>query len=455
MSLAGKTTREPLAGWGNCPVEKCHVARPRSLTALREFVISGTQSSYIARGCGRAYGDAALNRDGGVACTAALNRILSFDPQAGTIDCEGGVSFDEIIDRVLPYGWFLPTTPGTRFVSVGGAIAADVHGKNHHVDGSLGNFITDLDLLIASGGIVRCSPSDNTDLFWATVGGMGLTGVIVRARMRLVPTNASWCEVDYRRTANLDETLDAFADANRYRYSVAWLDCLAPPKSLGRAVLMLGNDAAVERLPRNLQARPLERARRRPRSMPFYAPNGLLNRHTARAFNAVYYARHQEGVQLVDYDRFFYPLDGLRDWNRIYGRRGFVQYQAVFPPETARRGLTRLLQTVADSGEAAFLAVLKSSGAATPGMLSFLFTGTTIALDLPNTGESLRRLVYRLDELLLEHRGRVYLAKDALTSRDAFAAMYPRLDEFRAVKRRIDPQGRFSSSQARRLGIAT
>lgn len=451
MSVA--TTQEAMAGWGNCPVEQCHVARPDSLARLQELVARGTQASYIARGGGRSYGDAALNRDRGVACTAALDGILHFDSQLGTIDCEGGVTFDAIIDCVLPMGWFLPTTPGTQSVTVGGAIAADVHGKNHHLDGSLGNFVSEIDLLIASGEIVRCSPTERAEVFWATVGGMGLTGIIVRARLRLVATSSAWCEVAYRRTESLDETLQAFADSSRHRYSVAWLDCLAPHKSLGRAVVMLANDAACDRLPRGVKQRPLDRQRRRSRSIPFLLPSGLLNRRIARAFNALYYARHRDGVECVDYDRFFYPLDGVDHWNRIYGRRGFVQYQALFPPETAYRGLRRLLETIADSGEAAFLAVLKSSGPATPGMLSFLYPGTTIALDLPNTGESLRRLVRQLDNLVLDHGGRVYLAKDALSGREAIAAMYPRLDEFRAVKNRVDPQGRFSSSQARRLGL--
>lgn len=447
------TTHEAVAGWGNCPVETCHVARPETLARLRELIASGAQPNYIARGLGRAYGDAGLNRDRGVASIAALDRILSFDPGSGRVDCQGGVSLETIIDRCLPQGWFLPTTPGTRHVSVGGAIAADVHGKNHHLDGSFGNFVQEIDLLIASGEILPCSPTANADLFWATLGGMGLTGVIVRARVQLVRTNSAWCEVTYRRTADLDETLDAFAAAPQYRYSVAWLDCLAARKSLGRAVVMLADDAPTDRLPPELQCRPLARRPAKLRGIPCFLPNGFLNRRVARAFNALYFARHGDGRRLVDYDRFFYPLDGLRHWNRIYGRRGFVQYQALFPPRTSRRGLIELLEAVADSGQAAFLAVLKASGPATPGLLSFLYPGHTIALDLPNTGENLQRLVRKLDGILLRHQGRVYLAKDALTGREAFAAMYPRLAEFQAVKARLDPNGRFSSSQARRLGI--
>lgn len=447
------TTHEALAGWGNCPVEACHVARPETLGRLQELIARGGQRSFIARGLGRSYGDAALNCERGVASTAALDRILHFDASSGRIDCEGGISLERIIDRCLPQGWFLPTTPGTKHVSIGGAIAADVHGKNHHLDGSLGNFVHDIDLLIASGEIVTCSPTANTGIFWATLGGMGLTGVIVRARLKLVRTASAWCNVQYRRTANLDETLDAFAAAPQSRYSVAWLDCLAARKSLGRAVVMLADDAPVDRLPAESASRPLERRTKKTSCVPFFLPSGLLNRRTAQAFNAFYYARHGDGQRLVDYDRFFYPLDGVRNWNRIYGRRGFVQYQALFPPETSRRGLIELLEAVADSGQAAFLAVLKASGPATSGMLSFLYPGHTIALDLPNTGERLQLLVHKLDAILLKHRGRVYLAKDALTGREAFAAMYPRLAEFQAVKVRIDPQGRFSSSQARRLGI--
>lgn len=464
------TRREYLSGWGNCPVEACHVARPDTLAQLQEVVASGQHSSYIARGLGRSYGDAALNQGRGVASTRALHRILSFDRVTGIIECEGGVSLEQVINHCLPHGWFLPTTPGTKYVTVGGAIAADVHGKNHHVDGSFGNFVEEIDLLVASGEIVTCAPTKgyrlqvtgykqqgaetNYDLFWATVGGMGLTGIVVRARLRLMRTESGWCDVIYRRTSNLDETLDAIAAAQHHRYSVAWLDCLAPRRSLGRAIVMLADDAPIERLPDAMRCRPLQLSRGRSRGVSFYLPSFAINRRTGRAFNALYYARHADGRRLVDYDRFFYPLDGVQCWNRVYGRRGFVQYQALFPPDTSRRGLIELLQTVAESGEAACLAVLKSCGAATDGLLSFLQPGHTIALDLPNTGHRLRKLVRRLDELLLHYGGRVYLAKDALTRREAFAAMYPRLAEFRAMKARIDPNCRFSSSQARRLEIA-
>jgi FAD/FMN-containing dehydrogenase len=449
-----RTATQTLAGWGNCPVERCQVARPDTVAAIREAVLNAGASGVIARGLGRAYGDSALNRDGLVATQTGLNRFLAFNPETGVLKCEAGVSFAEIVDTFLPRGWFLPTTPGTKFVTVGGAIAADVHGKNHHVDGSFGNFVDELELLTGTGEAMTCSPSKNADVFWATVGGMGLTGVILTATIRLHRVETAYYDVTYRRTRNLDESLDVFAETDEeYRYSVAWIDCLARGSGLGRSVLMLGRDARREDLPSNLRGRPLQPAKKREKTVPFDFPGGVLNPWSVRSFNTLYYAAHANARRFVDYDAYFYPLDGIRQWNRIYGRRGFVQYQALFPKETSRAGLVRLLEKVAQSGRASFLAVLKSSGAAGQGMLSYLAPGHTLALDFPNTGESLRKFTAELDRILLDHGGRLYLAKDALMSPETFAAMYPCRDEFLQVKRRIDPHGRFMSSQARRLAL--
>ncbi len=443
-----------LAGWGNCPVEACCLAQPQTAAELQGLVTGGPQPDYIARGLGRAYGDSALNDGRGVLLQTQFNRFLAFDPATGVVECEAGVSFQEIIDVILPRGWFLPTTPGTKFVTVGGAIAADVHGKNHHVDGSLGNFVVDLQLLIANGEVLRCAPDERSDLFWATIGGMGLTGCILSARLRLMRVETAYVDVTYRRTAGLDETLEVFAATNRnFRYSVAWIDCLASGASLGRSVIMLGNDAPRAALPKPLQDRALLLPRRGRKSVPFSCPAAMLNAWSVRLFNAVYYASHGDGRHVLDFDRFFYPLDHVLNWNRIYGRRGFVQYQALFPAETSRQGLIRLLERVAASRRASFLAVLKSTGPASPGPLSFPFPGHTLALDLPDTGAGLRSLTRELDEILLAHGGRLYLAKDALTTSEAFRAMYPKLDLFRQIKARVDPDQRFVSSQARRLKI--
>jgi len=443
-----------ISGWGNFPSECCNVALPQRDVDQREAILGADQASWIARGLGRAYGDSALNRDQGVLVQTSRNHFLAFDEHAGVLQCESGVSFAEIIEHLLPRGWFLPTTPGTKFVTVGGAIAADVHGKNHHADGSFGNFVTSFELLTGCGDIITCSRTENPDIFWATIGGMGLTGVILRARFQLAPVATAYCAVNYRRTRNLDETLDLIAESNAaFRYSVAWIDCLSGGAGLGRSVLMLANDAQPSELPASLTREPLLLPRKRHRSCPFDLPHFVLNGWSVKLFNAIYYGGQRSRQSIVDFDRFFYPLDNLHHWNRIYGRRGFVQYQALFPPETSRAGLRALLTRIVASRRASFLAVLKSSGPANAAPLSYMHPGHTLALDFPNTGADLRPFMTELDEILLKFNGRLYLAKDALTSADAFAVMYPRLAEFRAMKARIDPTGRFASSQARRLGI--
>lgn len=443
-----------MAGWGNCPRQVCHSRFAGSLSDVTSAIRDGRTSSTIARGLGRAYGDSAINESGEVVKLSSLNRFLAFDPDTGRLECEAGVSFAEIIEHFLPRGWFLPTTPGTKFVTVGGAIAADVHGKNHHVDGSFGNFIDRITLQLADGSVVECTPQNDPELFWATVGGMGLTGIILSAVFRLAKVETAYCEVDYQRTANLDVTLDRFQSTHDdYRYSVAWIDCVATGPSLGRSVLMLGNDASLDKLPASVARSPLSLPKRSKKTVPFNFPAGVLNYWSVKAFNTLYYAKNKDGRKVVDFDSFYYPLDGINHWNRIYGRKGFVQYQALFPKETARVGLKRLLECIAKSRQASFLAVLKGCGAATPGLLSYLFPGFTLALDFPYRGSVTHKLFAELDQIVLDHGGRLYLAKDALMTAETFARMYPRLPEFLAIKSKVDPHNRFVSSQARRLGI--
>ncbi|HEX4143799.1 MAG TPA: FAD-binding oxidoreductase [Pirellulales bacterium] len=443
-----------LSGWGNYPVEPCHVSRPETVAALRDVVLRGSEQSYIARGLGRSYGDSALNRDQGVILQTGQDRLLAFDAEQGLLTCEAGASLGEIIDVFLPRGWALPTTPGTKYVTVGGAIAADVHGKNHHCDGSLGNFVVALDLLSAAGDVLHCSREENPDVFWATIGGMGLTGCILTATLRLAPVETAYVAVEYRRTANLVDTLARLSATNHdFRFSVAWIDCLARGNSLGRSVLMLANHAPRSALPPALQNDPLRLPRRGKWPVPFNFPSWALNAWSVGLFNEIYYRRHPDGGRLVDFDTFFYPLDAVSHWNRIYGRRGFVQYQVLFPPQTSHQALARLLQRVAARRQTPFLAVLKSMGPAGAGWLSFPREGHTLALDLPHRGESTNRLLRELDELVLEHGGRLYLAKDATMSAETFQAMYPAVARFRQLKAQLDPDNRFSSSQARRLGI--
>ncbi len=444
----------PLGGWGRAPVEACWVRAPQRFEAMQEVVVRGDSASVIPRGLGRAYGDSALNREAGVLIQTSLHRFLAFDEATGVVECEAGTSFAELIEVFLPRGWFLPTTPGTKFVTVGGAIAADVHGKNHHADGSFGNFVESMTLLLGTGEVATCSPDDNPDLFWATVGGMGLTGIILSARIRLLRIQTSYFMVDHIKTKNIDETLEAFTSTNhRYRYSVAWIDCLATGRSLGRSVLKLANDGTVDELPERLRSRPLSLSTKLKKVVPFDFPSFALNPLSVRAFNTAYYAAQPDGQHVETYDAFFYPLDGILHWNRIYGSRGFVQYQALFPAATARQGLIDLLEAITASKRASFLAVLKACGPQGPGLLSYLHEGYTLALDFPHTGEDLYAFARHLDEILLRHGGRLYLAKDALMSKATFEAMYPRLGEFRAFKARVDPNYRFQSSQSKRLGL--
>ena len=443
-----------IGGWGNRSQQACHVSSAESLEQLRSILKSGETDSYIARGLGRSYGDSATNEGQGVILQSPRNHFLSLDERAGMLECQAGVTFSEIIDHLLPRGWFLPTTPGTRFVTVGGAIAADVHGKNHHRHGSLGNAVQRFRLLTASGETMLCSREQNSELFWATIGGMGLTGIILDACIQLRPVETAYCHVSYRRTANLDKTLELFGQSDsEFEYSVAWIDCLAQREKLGRSVVMLANDATVDQLPWERRPAALELPRRRQLSIPFQLPSSLLNPLSIRAFNGLFYARHGDSERLVDFDTFFYPLDRIHNWNRIYGSRGFVQYQAYFPSSTSRQGLVEMLEKISHSRRASFLAVLKSSGPATAGHLSYLAPGHTLALDFPYRGTVTERLFSELDKILLKHGGRLYLAKDSMTSAATFAEMYPRLDEFKQVKKHIDPGNLFTSSQARRLGI--
>ena len=444
-----------ISGWGRQPVLSMDVAEPAGAADVSRLVRADGQCGVIPRGLGRAYGDSALNAGGLVATCRRLDRFRGFDAATGTLEVEAGVSFQEIIETFLPRGWFLPTTPGTKFVTVGGAIAADVHGKNHHRRRSLGQFVDSLSIVIGDGSVVTCSRDERPDLFFATLGGMGLTGIILAATLRLVPVETSRVTVEYRKTRDLDHTLENFeAHDETCEHSVGWIDCMARGPSMGRSVVMQANWTGLDELRGASRAGALALPRKLQKTVPFTPPVSLLSPLSVRVFNQVFYAIHKDGVRIVDLDTFFYPLDAVSHWNRLYGPRGFVQYQAFFPRATSRRGLRALLECVVQSGAASFLAVVKSCGEADGGLLSYLEPGHTLALDIPYRVGAVDDLCRRCDRIVLEHGGRLYLAKDALMDAATFRAMYPRLDEFLDVKRRYDPSGRFTSSQARRLAIA-
>jgi FAD/FMN-containing dehydrogenase len=346
----------------------------------------------------------------------------------------------------------VPVTPGTKVVTVGGLIAADVHGKNHHGAGSFCEHVLSLDLALADGSIVTCAKERNGELFAATCGGMGLTGVILRATVKMVAVETSRIRLRTVRAANLSDAISVFESEQDVTYSVAWINCLAQGHDLGRSIVFLGEHARADELPAADRAKPLARTHRNPKAVLVDFPAFVLSRPAVRLFNALYFHRHRAGTMLLDLDPYFYPLDAIHDWNRMYGRHGFVQYQPVLPLAESREGLRRLLAEVAKAGQASFLAVLKRMGSQSFGMLSFPLRGYTLTLDFPATARNLA-LLDRLDHIVREHGGRVYLAKDARTSPAMIEAGYPRLGKFRDVRRRFALAERFASQQSRRLEL--
>jgi FAD/FMN-containing dehydrogenase len=393
----------------------------------------------LAYGMGRSYGDSCLNPGGMLWVTPGLNRLISFDPVKGLLRCEAGVLLRDIQATMIPQGWSLPVTPGTQMVTVGGAIANDVHGKNHHVSGSFGHHVEQFNLVRTDGQNLDCGPSQNVDWFAATIGGLGLTGVITEATLRLKAVPGPWLESENIPYNSLD-TFFQLADESEshWEHTVSWIDCLS--KGNTRGIFMRANPVATpSRTERHS----------RPRTMPFIPPVSLVNRFTLRPFNTVYHAlqKRKQQRQVVHYKPYFYPLDNMLEWNRMYGPRGFYQYQMVVPRAQGRDAVAAMLAAIAASGEGSFLAVLKTFGdRESRGLLSFPQPGVTLALDFPNNGSKTHTLFARLDAILLEAKGRLYPAKDARMSRDLFEASYPNLPEFMTFR---DPG--ISSAMSRRL----
>lgn len=442
-----KTT---LTGWGRYPVIECYSQRPEKIATVTDVIKNNT--SNLPRGMGRSYGDASLNPQGVTILMQRLNRMLAFDNQTGILKCEAGVTLKEILDVFVPRGWFLPVTPGTKFVTIGGAIAFDVHGKNHHQDGSFCNFISSFNLMLASGDIITCSREINSNIFYATVGGFGLTGVIIEAELRLISIETAYINNHNIKSQNLDETFAIFDEYEpQYQYSVAWIDCLASGSALGRSIVMFGNHAKINELTNN--QKPLELPEKKRFKVTFDLPSGLLNRYTMTAFNTLYYQimLSKEKKAIATYDSFFYPLDFLEDWNRMYGKNGFIQYQCVLPTEVSRAGLTKILSLCSQKGWGSFLAVLKRFGKQ-EGWLSFPMPGYTLTLDMP-VKPGLWEFLDELDQLVLEYGGRIYLAKDARLSANNFRKMYDKFEQWLEVKKQIDPHNYFNSNLSKRLEI--
>jgi decaprenylphospho-beta-D-ribofuranose 2-oxidase len=443
-----------LTGWGRTMPSTAEVRSPRDADDLAKAVIDHGPRGVIARGLGRSYGDAAQNAGGVVLETVELPPRVEW-LERDTIKVAAGTSLEQLMHELVPRGHFLPVSPGTRHVTIGGAIAADVHGKNHHIDGSFANHVRSLRLALASGDVIEIGPgaAQRPDLFWATTGGMGLTGVILEATITVPQIETSLLAVDTDRFDDLDAVMAAMAAGDdRYRHSVAWIDLVATGAHMGRSILYRGDFAARDALPAKRD--PLSFTERTLVTAP-PAPSGLLNRRTIRMFNEAYFRRapRRRRGELQSIATFFHPLDVIAGWNRLYGARGFIQWQPVVPfgsEETVRR----IVEALSSAGVASFLAVLKRFGPANPGPLSFPIPGWTLSLDMPvANAPELARLLDRLDDEVAAAGGRVYLAKDSRVRPELMPVMYPRLEEWRELRRTVDPEGVMQSDLSRRLHL--
>lgn len=440
--------KKRVANWGNYPVLE---TAEQSFALPEQLAEALAQSgSLIARGNGRCYGDASLEHR--TLSTLKYDKILSFDAGQGLFECQAGITLDQVLPVIVPKGWFLPVTPGTKYITVGGAVASDVHGKNHHRDGSFSAHIVDMDVLLGNGQLQTCSPAQHPDLFWATCGGMGLTGIITRVAFRLKKIETAYIRQKQIKAPNLDALLQLFETYNGYTYSVAWIDCLQKGAHFGRSILMLGEHATLDELPAAKRLAPLVLPRKKQITFPFNLPSAVLNKLTVKAFNFLYYNKNRkpEINNIVPYEPFFYPLDAILNWNRGYGKRGFVQYQFVLPLQS-KEGLIRILRKIGDAGLGSFLAVLKVFGKQDD-LISFPMEGYTLALDFP-VRHGLFNFLDELDELVLQYGGRLYLSKDARMKPDVFWKSYRRARDFEAIVKKYNPQAKFDSLQARRLHI--
>lgn len=436
--------KKSITNWNNYPVVE---AREVSFDFQKELVVKLAHSS-IPHGNGRCYGDASLYTD--VVNTLRFDKLLAFNEQQGIITCQSGVLLSDLLQIIVPRGWFLPVTPGTKFITVGGAVASDVHGKNHHVDGAFSRHIVSMAVLTGTGETVKCSKDTNSDLFRATCGGMGLTGVILEVQFRLKRIQSSYIRQKQIKASNLDEVMALFDANTESTYSVAWIDCLKSGKHFGRSILMLGDHATTDETPSDNKLLVKEKSLV---TIPFYFPSFVLNTHSMKIFNALIYAKNykKEMNSVVHYDGFFYPLDSILEWNKIYGKKGFVQYQFVLPFEKSKEGLKNILARINKMGMASFLAVLKLFGEQDD-LISFPMKGYTLALDFP-IRPGLFEFLDELDRVVAGYGGRIYLSKDARMKKEIFWNTYPHAKEFQDILKKYDPDNRFNSNLAERLTL--
>lgn len=404
---------QKVTNWGNFPVVEKEMRSEDSFKRIKEFVLN--HNEVIARGNGRCYGDASLGES--MFSTKKLNKFISFDRLNGVIECESGVLLSDVLEISVPQGYFLYVTPGTKFISVGGALASDVHGKNHHAEGCFSEYVIEFRLMIESGEIITCSREENEDKFWATIGGMGLTGIILTVKFKLKNIESAYIRQESIKAENLDEIFRLFEESDSWTYTVAWIDCLQKGKNIGRSILMRGEHAFQHELPQNVSKNPLRLKKKFEPTVPFYFPGFVLNSLTVKIFNLLYYKKQskKEVKSFIDYETFFYPLDFVKDWNKIYGRNGFIQYQMMIPKNKGKEGIKKILETIANSGNGSFLAVLKLYGKENPQAYnSFPFEGYSLALDF-KVNSKLKKLVEQLDTIVEEFDGRIYLTKDSMS----------------------------------------
>lgn len=421
-----------IANWGNYPKQKVEISELEFTNDVQQLVAQS--SSILARGNGRSYGDAALNEH--IFSTLKMDKITAFDNETGMIVCQSGVLLSEIIEVVLPKGFFLPVTPGTKFITVGGAVAADVHGKNHHSEGCFSDHVFWFDLIIESGEIVRCSKTENVDLFWQTVGGMGLTGIITQVCFQLKKVETAYIRQEAIQAKNLTEVMQLFESSSDWTYTVSWIDCLKKGRNLGRSIMLRGEHARLQELPQKLQANPLKIKDKLKLTVPFNLPNFTINPLTVKAFNFLYYNKEnfKKSVSIIDYDTYFYPLDGIHHWNRIYGKNGFVQYQFVLPFAKSETGLVEIIETIQKQNQGSFLTVLKLFGKSNPlAIQSFPMEGYTLAIDF-KINKGLPKLIQSLDEIIMKFGGRIYRAKDAVSDKKLMPFVNANSNKFQSTQ---------------------
>lgn len=439
-----------ISNWGKYPEIDAEEVLYRDKNTL-SLITKG--KSWIPRGMGRCYGDSALSQV--VVSSLYMNHFLAFDAQTGVLTCESGVTFEDILNTFVPMGWFPPVTPGTKFVSMGGAIASDVHGKNHHKEGSFSRYVHSFRLLTAEGENLLCSRSENPEIFDATFGGMGLTGMVLSLTVQLKRIESSLIKTESLKTRNLEETLAVLNEFESATYTVAWTDCLSGGNKLGRSLFLKGEHATLSDLSgHKYSGSPLEVPQKIKLTVPFNFPSFALNPLSVKAFNFAYYNKQflKEVSKLSDYDGFFYPLDSIYHWNRIYGKRGFTQYQFVIPKKEGYTGLKKIIEKIGSQQMGSFLVVLKTFGKQENQYLAFPEEGYTLAMDFAMEPR-LFPFLEELDAIVLEYGGRVYLTKDARLPKDTFLRMYPQAENFLKIRNLLDPERKIRSLQSERLGI--